>query len=225
MAALYAMFVPYPGSENPLAPDDEDASECVEISPGQIVRLAPGEDVTVGQRADSGGTYEPFQYRTLLQISAALGIPYPYLANDMVKGNFSNSRLALIEFRRRVSAWQMCIRDREKRSEASATIPSSRSAASMICAAASGFLVLRGSGSVAWSMRMVVVAIMILPFQDWEVVAAVSALARRPASKAATSAERIAQTAVSWKSSRSRLRVSGVSRKRWRCLLYTSRCV
>jgi lambda family phage portal protein len=42
----------------------------------------------------------------LLQISAALGIPYPYLANDMVKGNFSNSRLALIEFRRRVSAWQ-----------------------------------------------------------------------------------------------------------------------
>jgi len=46
------------------------------------------------------------QYRTLLQISAALGIPYPYLANDMVKGNFSNSRLALIEFRRRVSAWQ-----------------------------------------------------------------------------------------------------------------------
>jgi lambda family phage portal protein len=67
------------------------------------VRLDPGEDVTVGQPADSGATYEPFQYRTLL---AALGIPYPYLANDMVKGNFSNSRLALIEFRRRVSAWQ-----------------------------------------------------------------------------------------------------------------------
>jgi lambda family phage portal protein len=71
-----------------------------------VVRLDPGEDVTVGQPADSGATYEPFQYRTLLQISAALGIPYPYLANDMVKGNFSNSRLALIEFRRRVSAWQ-----------------------------------------------------------------------------------------------------------------------
>jgi lambda family phage portal protein len=106
VAAMYAMFVTSPAPENPLAPDDEDASEGVEISPGQIVRLDPGEDVTVGQPADSGGTYEPFQYRTLLQISAALGIPYPYLANDMVKGNFSNSRLALIEFRRRVSAWQ-----------------------------------------------------------------------------------------------------------------------
>jgi len=107
VAAMYAMFVTSPAPENPLAPlDDEEMPAGVEISPGQIVRLDPGEDVTVGQPADSGATYEPFQYRTLLQISAALGIPYPYLANDMVKGNFSNSRLALIEFRRRVSAWQ-----------------------------------------------------------------------------------------------------------------------
>ncbi len=107
VAAMYAMFVTSPAPENPLAPlDDEEMPTGVEISPGQIVRLDPGEDVTVGQPADSGATYEPFQYRTLLQISAALGIPYPYLANDMVKGNFSNSRLALIEFRRRVSAWQ-----------------------------------------------------------------------------------------------------------------------
>jgi lambda family phage portal protein len=104
VAAMYAMFVASPAPENPLAPlDDEEMPASVEISPGQIVRLDPGEDVTVGQPADSGATYEPFQYRTLL---AALGIPYPYLANDMVKGNFSNSRLALIEFRRRVSAWQ-----------------------------------------------------------------------------------------------------------------------
>ena len=107
VAAMYAMFVTSPAPENPLAQaEDEDAPGSVELSPGQIVRLNPGEDVTVGQPADSGATYEPFQYRTLLQISAALGIPYPYLANDMVKGNFSNSRLALIEFRRRVSAWQ-----------------------------------------------------------------------------------------------------------------------
>ncbi len=107
VAAMYAMFVTSPAPENPLAPaEDDEMPAGVEISPGQIVRLDPGEDVTVGQPADSGGTYEPFQYRTLLQISAALGIPYPYIANDMVKGNFSNSRLALIEFRRRVSAWQ-----------------------------------------------------------------------------------------------------------------------
>ena len=102
VAAMFAMFVTSPAPESPLAAAEED----IELSPGLVTRLDPGEDVTVGQPADSGGTYEPFQYRTLLQVSAALGIPYPYLTNDMVKGNFSNSRLALIEFRRRVSAWQ-----------------------------------------------------------------------------------------------------------------------
>jgi lambda family phage portal protein len=107
VAAMYAMFVTSPAPETPLAPDDDEFEEAgYEISPGQVLRLEPGEDVTVGQPADSGASYEPFQYRTLLQIAAALGIPYPYLTNDMVKGNFSNSRLALIEFRRRVSAWQ-----------------------------------------------------------------------------------------------------------------------
>ena len=102
VAAMYAMFVTSPAPDNPLAPPDEE----YEVAPGQVVRLDPGEDVTVSAPADSGATYEPFQYRTLLQISAALGIPYGYLTNDGAKGNFSNSRLSLIEFRRRVSAWQ-----------------------------------------------------------------------------------------------------------------------
>ena len=102
VAAMYAMFVTSPAPDNPLAPPDEE----YEVAPGQVVRLDPGEDVTVSAPADSGATYEPFQYRTLLQISAALGIPYGYLSNDGAKGNFSNSRISLIEFRRRVSAWQ-----------------------------------------------------------------------------------------------------------------------
>ena len=102
VAAMYAMFVTSPAPDNPLAPPNEE----YEVAPGQVVRLDPGEDVTVSAPADSGSTYEPFQYRTLLQISAALGIPYGYLSNDGAKGNFSNSRLSLIEFRRRVSAWQ-----------------------------------------------------------------------------------------------------------------------
>ena len=66
-------------------------------------------------RPHVGQTYEPFQYRTLLQVSAALGVPYAYLSNDMLKANYSNSRLALLEFRRRIEAyqhavivWQLC---------------------------------------------------------------------------------------------------------------------
>jgi len=102
VAAMYAMFVTSPAPEIPVKRSEDE----YDIAPGQILRLDPGEEVTVGQPADSGGSYEPFQYRTLLQISAALGIPYGYLSNDGAKGNFSNSRLSLIEFRRRVTAWQ-----------------------------------------------------------------------------------------------------------------------
>lgn len=101
IAAMYAMFVTSPADADPLEGDPAE-----EVAPGQIVRLDPGEEVTIGDPADSGNTYEPFQYRTLLQVAAALGIPYPYLTQDMVKGNFSNSRLALMEFRRKVEAWQ-----------------------------------------------------------------------------------------------------------------------
>jgi lambda family phage portal protein len=101
-AAMFAMFITSPAPETPLDPADED----LEVEPGQVVRLDPGEDVSTPATPDSGSTYEPFQYRTLLQISAALGIPYGYLTNDTAKGNFSNTRISLVDFRRRISAWQ-----------------------------------------------------------------------------------------------------------------------
>ena len=102
IAAMFAMFITSPAPETPLEPTDED----LEVEPGQVVRLDPGEDVSTPATPDSGSTYEPFQYRTLLQIAAALGIPYGYLTGDTAKGNFSNTRISLIEFRRRISAWQ-----------------------------------------------------------------------------------------------------------------------
>lgn len=110
-AAMFAMFITSPAPETPLDPTDED----LEVEPGQVVRLDPGEDVSTPATPDSGSTYEPFQYRTLLQVSAALGVPYGYLTGDTAKGNFSNTRIALVDFRRRISAvqhsvmvYQMC---------------------------------------------------------------------------------------------------------------------
>jgi capsid protein len=99
---MFAMFITSPAPETPLEPADED----LEVEPGQVVRLDPGEDVSTPATPDFGSTYEPFQYRTLLQISAALGVPYGYLTNDTAKGNFSNTRISLVDFRRRISAWQ-----------------------------------------------------------------------------------------------------------------------
>ena len=120
VAAMHALFIttPAPGEPFDTAESDGDGGErTMDLQPGQIVMLEPGEEIQTSAPADSGQTYEPFQYRTLLQVSAALGIPYAYLSNDMLKANYSNSRLALLEFRRRIEAyqhavivWQLCRR-------------------------------------------------------------------------------------------------------------------
>ena len=119
VAAMHALFITTPAPAEPfdVAESDEAGERTMDLQPGQIVMLEPGEEVQTSAPADVGQTYEPFQYRTLLQVSAALGIPYAYLSNDMLKANYSNSRLALLEFRRRIEAyqnavmvWQICRR-------------------------------------------------------------------------------------------------------------------
>src|SRR5262245_36804770 len=120
VAAMHALFITTPAPAEPLDAAegrDENDERTIDLQPGQITMLEPGEEVQTSTPADSGQTYEPFQYRTLLQVSAALGVPYAYLSNDMLKANYSNSRLALLEFRRRIEAyqhavvvWQLCRR-------------------------------------------------------------------------------------------------------------------
>lgn len=113
VAALYALFVTSSLGED-MAPKEPAGGagaigleeDMLQLSPGAILRLEDGEDVKVTDPADSGSTYEPFQYRTLLQICAALGIPYAFVTGDINKANFSNARLMLMEFRRRVTAFQ-----------------------------------------------------------------------------------------------------------------------
>ena len=110
IAAMYAMFVTSPAPADVIdAVPGEGGDAIVEVQPGQVVPLEPGEQIQTSAPADVGGSYEPFQYRTILQISAATGVPYAYLSNDMLKANYSNSRLALLEFRRRVEAWQHAV--------------------------------------------------------------------------------------------------------------------
>ena len=120
VAAMHALFITTPAPAEPFdvaESDGADGERTMDLQPGQVVMLEPGEEIQTSAPADVGQTYEPFQYRTLLQVSAALGIPYAYLSNDMLKANYSNSRLALLEFRRRIEAyqhavmvWQVCRR-------------------------------------------------------------------------------------------------------------------
>ena len=68
--------------------------------------LLPGEDVKFSSPADVGGGYEAFQYRTLLAVSASLGLPYHLVTGDVRQANYSSLRAELVEFRRRIGQLQ-----------------------------------------------------------------------------------------------------------------------
>jgi lambda family phage portal protein len=108
-AALFTGFIVGRG-DNPISVDDDDDefedTPIAPMQPGAMIDLGDDKDIKFASPADVGGSYEPFQYRNILKISAGLGVPYAYVSGDMTKGNFSNVRTDIIRFRRRVSQWQ-----------------------------------------------------------------------------------------------------------------------
>lgn len=106
VAAMFVGFVRRPERDFDNGNDDAGGEPLLPLEPGQLQVLDDGEDITFSAPADVGGNYESFQYRTLLQVAAALGLPYANLSADMLKANYSNTRAALLEFRRRIEAFQ-----------------------------------------------------------------------------------------------------------------------
>lgn len=99
VAALFAGFITSPGGNTGLDNVGEDGAASLE--PGIMQRLGPGEDVRFSNPAEVGGSYEDFQYRTLLQIACGLGMPYTSVTGDLRQVNYSSIRTGLIEFQRR----------------------------------------------------------------------------------------------------------------------------
>src|SRR5262249_30586279 len=76
------------------------------LEPGTMKVLLPGEDVKFSAPAESGTSYDPFQYRTLLQIFMGLGIPYYEGTGDLRQANYSSLRAGMVKFRRGIEAFQ-----------------------------------------------------------------------------------------------------------------------
>ena len=104
----YATFIETPEEHdedgNPLVPRPED--DDLAFAPGATVQLYPGEKVTHSQPGGTPSGYELFQYRVILQICAALGIPYAELSADLNKATYASSRAGLLAFRAEVEAFQ-----------------------------------------------------------------------------------------------------------------------
>ena len=108
-AAMFAGFITKTAPEEQLMGEIEatdDSGVTVSLEPGTLQVLLPGEDVKFSSPADVGGGYEAFQYRTLLSVSASLGLPYHLVTGDVRQANYSSLRAELVEFRRRVEQLQ-----------------------------------------------------------------------------------------------------------------------
>lgn len=109
VAALFAGFITKNAPEDNLLGEgasDNTGSSVAGLSPGTMQVLLPGEDIKFSSPADVGGSYEMFQYRTLLAIAAALGVPYTNVTGDLKAANYSSIRAGTVEFRRRIDQFQ-----------------------------------------------------------------------------------------------------------------------
>jgi lambda family phage portal protein len=110
VAAMFAGFVTRPGPDDVMGEDsaqkDADGSALVGLQPGTMQLLLPGEDIKFSDPADVGGSYEAFQYRTLLACCAAMGVPYTNVTGDLRQANYSSLREGKLEFRRRIEQFQ-----------------------------------------------------------------------------------------------------------------------
>jgi lambda family phage portal protein len=120
LAAMFVGFITTPSIEDePLPASDatdeqragdrhqaENGPPLAPLEPGTFQQLQPGESVQWSQPPDVGGSYEPFQYRSLLAISVATGVPYPLLTGDLRQVNYSSIRSGMIEFHRQVEQLQ-----------------------------------------------------------------------------------------------------------------------
>jgi lambda family phage portal protein len=110
VAAMFAAFVTRPAPEDVMGEDglprDDDGAALLGLQPGTMQLLLPGEDIKFSDPADVGGSYEAFQYRTLLACCSAMGVPYTNVTGDLRQANYSSLREGKLEFRRRMEQFQ-----------------------------------------------------------------------------------------------------------------------
>ncbi|WP_457091386.1 phage portal protein [Microvirga sp. P5_D2] len=110
VAAMFAGFITKPTAqdEGPLKGDPSlmPDTSVAELEPGTMHVLLEGEDIKFSNPTEVGGSYEAFQYRSLLAIAAAVGLPYHAVTADVAKANYSSLRGAQVEFRRRMDQFQ-----------------------------------------------------------------------------------------------------------------------
>jgi lambda family phage portal protein len=99
LAAAFGIFIkspftnPYDAPEQPVR-TEEDGRKDEYIVPGRIDRLLPGEEIQVAKNERPGTSYDPFVKTTLHGGAIGMGMSYESFSGDFSQSNFSSSRMA-----------------------------------------------------------------------------------------------------------------------------------
>lgn len=121
IAALFAGFIRKPLDDDapfdglgattpgidPAADTERDPNaSIIDLAPGLLQVLDPGEDISFSDPPQLQGQYEAFQYRNLLAVASAMGLPYHVLTGDVEKANYSSARVAQLDFKVEIGRFQ-----------------------------------------------------------------------------------------------------------------------
>jgi lambda family phage portal protein len=99
MSANYFATIESP-NEDPLATDtQEDGSKEMNIEPGVIEQLSPGDELKFHAPNRPNTSIDPFLRYMLREVAAGLGVSYESLSRDYSQSNYSSSRLSLLDDR------------------------------------------------------------------------------------------------------------------------------
>ena len=105
VSGLYAVFIQSEGEQNaelgesPIPENDQIDKEderSIELGPGMVMQLDPGEKVTSANPGRPNTAFDPFVTSILRQIGSALEVPYELLLKHF-SASYSASRAALLE--------------------------------------------------------------------------------------------------------------------------------
>jgi lambda family phage portal protein len=97
--ASYMATIETPDGENPLAETAEDGIKEIQLEPGLVTRLNPGEKFNPWAPNRPNTALDPFMRYMLREVAAGIGVSYESLSRDYSQSNYSSSRLALLDDR------------------------------------------------------------------------------------------------------------------------------
>ena len=107
-AASYMATIETDADVTSLGEQNEDGSVDLELTPGLVTKLDPGEKLNFVSPNRPNAAIDPFMRLMLREVAAGADVSYESLSRDYSQSNYSSSRLALIDDRdlwRTLQSW------------------------------------------------------------------------------------------------------------------------